>query len=208
MISKTTSKRVLLAIVLVGVVLIGFIVSQTLLSSLTHQLPRQSGFVPPANHSVIIQNPAQIITGLPVRLTIPAIKVDSAVQPVGITPDGFMDTTKGPGEVGWYKFGQHPGENGSAVMTGHYGWKNGIAAAFDNLSKLIIGDKLYSEDEKGVTTTFVVRELKRYEQNQDATSIFRSGDGKAHLNLITCEGAWSNVTKTYSNRLVVFADKQ
>src|SRR3989344_2613905 len=33
-------------------------------------------------------------------------------------------------------------------------------------------------------------------------------DGAAHLNLITCEGAWDKVSRTYSQRLVVFTDRE
>lgn len=36
-----------------------------------------------------------------------------------------MDTPKSPFDVGWFRLGKRPGENGSAVVSGHYGkWKN------------------------------------------------------------------------------------
>ena len=79
---------------------------------------------------------------------------------------------------------------------------------FDNLYKLTPGDKIYVEDEKGATTTFVVRESQKYNPNADALKVFISNDGKSHLNLITCEGVWDKVFKSYSKRLVVFADKE
>jgi hypothetical protein len=37
--------------------------------------------------------------------------------------------------------------------------------------------------------------------------VFASNDGGAHLNLITCAGEWNKGKKSYSERLVVFADK-
>ena len=79
---------------------------------------------------------------------------------------------------------------------------------FDNLNKLVQGDKIYVEDDKGVTTTFIVQESTIYDPEVNASSVFYSGDGKSHLNLITCEGVWEEAQKTYSNRLVVFADKE
>ena len=116
---------------------------------------------------------------------------------------------KGPIDVAWFSLGPRPGDNGSAVITGHYGhWKNGGGSVFDDLNKLSPGDKIYVEDKKGATITFVVRELQTYGQNEFAPGVFNSGDGKAHLYLITCEGTWSSAQKTYSNRLVVFVDKQ
>lgn len=113
----------------------------------------------------------------------------------------------GPSEVAWFDLGSLPGENGSAVIDGHSGWKNGIPAAFDNLYKLHKGNKIYTENSKGIITTFVVREIKIYKYNEDVPEVFNSSDGKAHLNLITCTGFWNQILKSHSSRLVVFADK-
>ena len=147
-------------------------------------------------------------SGLPVRLKIPKIKVDAAIEYVGLTSEGAMAVPLGPADAAWFDLGPRPGENGSAVIAGHEGWKDGIAAIFDNLHELQKGDQIYVEDGKGITTTFVVRELGTYGENQDASNVFSSSDGKAHLNLITCEGTWNAVRKSYSDRLVVFADKE
>ncbi len=59
---------------------------------------------------------------------------------------------------------------GSSVIAGHYGWKDGKAAAFDDLYKVKPGDDIYIEDDKGGTITFVVRESRLY--NQDANAAF------------------------------------
>lgn len=85
------------------------------------------------------------------------------------------------------------------------------ASVFDDLYKLRKGDKLYIENDKGETISFVVRENRRYDPKlgkTEATYIFGSNDGKPHLNLITCEGEWDARTQQYSQRLVVFADKE
>jgi LPXTG-site transpeptidase (sortase) family protein len=145
--------------------------------------------------------------GLPTILIIPAIDVDAAIAPVGLTAAGVMGVPVGPTSTTWFDLGPRPGEIGSAVIAGHEGWKDGIAAIFDNLYELRPGDKIHIIDNQGVTMTFVVRALKLYDQNADAASVFSSSDGKAHLNLITCEGTWSAAQKSYSNRLVVFADE-
>jgi sortase A len=150
----------------------------------------------------------QANVGLPVRLKIPKINVDAAVEYVGLASNGAMDVPKGAADVAWFDPGPRPGEKGSAVIAGHEGWKNGIPAVFDDLHTLQQGDKLYIEDEKGATTAFVVRELRIYGENEDASGVFGSSDGKAHLNLITCEGVWNTTRKSYSDRLVVFADKE
>lgn len=155
------------------------------------------------------QNPQQAdLIRFPIRLRIPKINIDAAVEHVGLTSHGTMDVPKGPADVAWFDLGPRPGEDGNAVIAGHEGWKNGIPAVFDNLYKLQKGDELYVEDEKGAITTFVVREVRMYGENEDASVVFGSSDGKAHLNLITCEGIWNAAQKSYSNRLVVFTDKE
>jgi len=148
----------------------------------------------------------KINSDLPVRLKIPKINVDSAIEYVGLTDQGAMDVPSGPVDVAWFNLGPRPGESGSAVISGHYGWKNNIPAVFDNLYKLSMGDRVYVEYEKGIMTTFVVRELKSYDQNENAVDVFTSDDGIPHLNLVTCEGVWDKIKKSYSNRLVVFTD--
>jgi LPXTG-site transpeptidase (sortase) family protein len=161
---------------------------------------------PPA--SLNREIPQQIISALPVHIKIPSINVDAAIEHVGLTSDGSMAVPKGPSNTAWYDLGTRPGDIGSAVISGHYGWKNNIPAAFDNLHKLAQGDKIYVEGDDGKTITFIVREYRIYDQNADASDVFDSRDGASHLNLITCEGVWNSVQKSYSGRLVVFADKQ
>lgn len=146
--------------------------------------------------------------GVPVRLKIPKIEVDAVIDPVGLTSEGAMNAPKNPSHVGWYSLGSRPGEKGTAVVDGHAGWKNGIPAVFDFLYKLRKGDNLYIEDEYGKTIVFVVREIRRYDPQADASYVFNSHDNNAHLNLITCEGLWDSVSRTSPRRLVVFADKE
>ena len=145
--------------------------------------------------------------GFPVRLKIPKIKIDTAVEYVDISPNGAVGVPKGPINVGWYKEGPRPGEVGSAVIDGHSGWKNGIFAVFDNLYKLQKGDKVYVQDKKGIILTFVVQKIVRYKPDADASDLFNSNDGKSHLNLVTCAGVWDVKAKTHSERLVVFTDR-
>ena len=139
-------------------------------------------------------------------MEIPAIHVDATVDSVGSTSLGAMDTPKDSASVAWYDLGPRPGQNGDAVIDGHSGWEKNIPAVFDHLDTLSIGDKIYVQDGNGATDTFIVRQVQIYKDNADASLIFHSTDGKAHLNLITCAGTWDAVTKNSSDRLVVFAD--
>lgn len=144
---------------------------------------------------------------LPVHLIIPKIGVDAALDYVGLTPQGELGVPTDPANVAWYDHGPRPGEEGNAVIDGHFGYRDHIPAVFDNLHALQRGDRLYVEDKKDKTITFIVRELRTYSPGEYAPAVFRSGDGRAHLNLITCQGNWNQTQKSYPNRLVVFADK-
>lgn len=172
----------------------------------TNSMPDSSAL--PVENGIIFSNQEQENVGLPVRLKIPVIEVDSTIIPVGLTPDGAMDVPKDPAEVAWYSPGTRPGMIGSAVIAGHYDWVNNMDAVFDNLHKLYKGDKIFVEDEKGVVFTFVVREIKIYDKDNEASDVFISNDNKAHLNLITCTGSWDKTEKTFSERLIIFTDKE
>jgi LPXTG-site transpeptidase (sortase) family protein len=142
----------------------------------------------------------------PQQLTIRSIDVSAAIKPAGLTSAGDMDINDNPNELAWYKFGPKPGEAGSAVIAGHYGWKNGKPAVFNELNKLVKGDEMTVKDEVGRTMVFAVTRTAAYDPNQDATDVFKSNDGTARLNVITCQGTWSNSEQTYSKRLVIFTE--
>lgn len=146
----------------------------------------------------------KISPGSPLRLTIPAINVNAGIQHVGITPKGEMGVPSNTLDVGWFDLGPRPGERGNAVIAGHLDGEHGAAGVFTNLDKLKEGDKLYIEDGTGTSIAFVVRERRIYNPGY-ADEVFSQSDS-VHLNLITCGGAWDGVIKSYSKRLVVFAD--
>lgn len=149
--------------------------------------------------SNIIQQKTQ---GFPVRLKIPAINVNAGIQQVGVTQTGEMDVPSNTVDAGWFKMGSRPGEKGSAVISGHFNGSSGEAGVFFNLYKLKAGDKLYIEDSNGKSIGFVVQESRTYDPGF-ADEVFSLSDS-AHLNLVTCDGVWDGVKKSYSKRLVVF----
>ena len=67
--------------------------------------------------------------------------------------------------------------------------------------------KIYIQDNTGATTTFVVSKIGIYDQNANASDVFGSNDGKAHLNLITCEGIWNVASASRPSRLVIFTER-
>jgi len=151
----------------------------------------------------------QTSPGVPIRLIIPKIGINAVIESLGITPTGEIGVPKGPATTAWFNLGPRPGDIGNAVISGHFGyWKTGVGSVFDNLNKLVKGDNIYVEDEYGKTFVFIVRESKIYDLSADASSVFNSVDGNSHLNLVTCEGVWLPAQKTFTNRFVIFSDKE
>jgi len=199
--SKSMARRIVFSIIAVGLLAAA---APTL--GLAFNRPAQS-IARETSHTPVLSQKSVNDIGIPIRLRIPAINVNSAVEPVGITPGGVMDIKENQDNTAWYKYGPRPGENGNAVIAGHYGWDHQKPSVFTQLSKLQEGDKLYVDSDKRTTIAFVIRKSKRYNPDADTTAIFKSNDGNSHLNLITCDGSWDEAKKSYTNRLVVFADR-
>jgi LPXTG-site transpeptidase (sortase) family protein len=168
------------------------------------KLPVTGTGVPVSSAYSSIPTSGGIPEGLPVRLEIPSIGVESFIEDAYITPEGAMEVPSGTVDVAWFALGPHPGQVGSAVIGGHFGIESGVSFVFYNLSKLKVGDNVYIIDDKGNTITFVVNSTSLFAANADATTVFTSSDGLAHLNLITCEGIWNAVAGEYPERTVVF----
>lgn len=153
-----------------------------------------------------LRDPSPTPRGLPVRLIIPSIGVNSAIEDAYVTPNGRMDVPAGSVNVAWYALGFRPGQTGSAVVGGHFGIDNGVPKVFYDLNKLTVGDKVYITDDQKKTLAFQVRSIRLFGRNDDSTPVFVSSDGLAHLNLITCEGVWNKIDDSYPDRRVVFTD--
>jgi sortase (surface protein transpeptidase) len=143
--------------------------------------------------------------GLPVSLRIPRIGIDTKVEHLGMTPAGEMAAPQEDQDVAWFDLGPRPGDTGSAVIAGHLDGRGGKLAVFDKLSELSPGDNLSVEDDQGKTISFTIRSKHLYASGEIVPKVFSSESG-THLNLITCAGTWDASRKSYSQRLVIFAD--
>lgn len=149
-----------------------------------------------------------VVAERPVRLVIPAIGVDAPVQSIGLTADGQeMAVPDNFTDVGWYELGVRPGMSGSAVMAGHLNGRNTPEAVFYDLHTLQIGDEVIVIDAKHAGEIFVVTRIESYDYDDATADVFISDDGKSHLNLITCGGAWLVDEAVYDTRIVVFTEQ-
>ena len=142
---------------------------------------------------------------VPVRLNIPAIGVDAAVEQVGKTAAGAMATPKSFSNVGWYALGAQPGAEGSAVIDGHVNNALTRAGVFEHLNLVKVGDTVTVSDADNKTLAYTVSEIDEYPaEGAPAASIFAS-TGSSQLVLITCDGSWDGSAHTFDKRLVVYA---
>lgn len=169
-----------------------------------HSKTQSTTQCPGENKQVLASETQKENLTVPVRLKIPNLNVDATIESVGLTAKGAMGVPNNTANVGWFYLGPRPGENGSAVIAGHFNKENGEPGVFANLYTLKKGDKLFVEDNRGMSVVFVVQEIRNHD-SEYADEVFTRND-KAYLNLVTCEGIWDEVKKSYSKRLVVFAD--
>jgi sortase (surface protein transpeptidase) len=143
---------------------------------------------------------------VPLRLLIPIIGVNAAIEQVGIADNGDLDTPSlSPWtDTGWYVDGPRPGEQGSAVIDGHLNQPGNYPAVFWRLYQLRAGNEAIVLDSNGKVWRFLVIDVAYYTpQNAPYQLIFGNTSGK-YLNLITCAGDWIPSLQQTTERLVIY----
>jgi LPXTG-site transpeptidase (sortase) family protein len=139
-----------------------------------------------------------------VTITIDAIDVDGApITPVGVLDNGEMEIPPGS-EVGWYRFGPAPGEDGSAVLAAHISF-NGRDGVFRHLSRVDPGDLVEISFDDGTASTYEVVETAQYPKDGLPFDRVFSREGDPVLTLITCGGDFNRSIRSYSDNLVAYA---
>jgi hypothetical protein len=141
--------------------------------------------------------------GQPVRLQIPSIKVDAAIEYVGLTPNGDMDAPKNYDNTAWYELGARPGDIGNAAIAGHVDSKTRKAVFWD-LAKLKPGNEIFVVGDDGVTRRFVVTALDSYERTDAPLQQIFGPTPERHLNIITCDSSTPFSNGHYAANVVVY----
>jgi hypothetical protein len=140
----------------------------------------------------------------PVRLRIPAARVDTALQRLGRAGDGGIQVPSRPGVAGWYAAGPRPGQSGPAVVLGHVDSKRGPAVFF-RLAKLRPGAAVYVDRADGSTARFRVKRLAQVPKSRFPTDLVFAPTLEASLRLVTCGGSIDPATRHYRDNVIVFA---
>lgn len=141
---------------------------------------------------------------VPVALSVEGVAVDSArIVPVGVEENGEMEIPPAK-EVGWYRFGPTPAQDGSSVLAAHIAW-NGRNGVFRSLAEVKIGALVTVEYDDGSLTRHVVTEIAQYSKDRLPLDRVFAKAGPAILALITCGGAFNPSLDSYDDNVVVYA---
>ncbi len=156
-------------------------------------------------HSPFEQDLTPISTP-PERLIIPVARIDIALVPLGVDSTGRLDVPSDPSRGGWYFRSAKAGDDGTVLIDAHYDDVHGRPAAFYNLKRVTVGDKLVLVDSYGRQFPYRVTEVIYVGlDTADRVQQLSSGASGASLTLITCGGRWLSGASTYSARLIVHA---
>jgi LPXTG-site transpeptidase (sortase) family protein len=154
-----------------------------------------------AREAVFIENP-----NLPRHLTVPSLNISADVIPMGVTDTGNMAVPDNYTDVSWYESGVRPGGKGSAVLAGHVDDGFDLSGVFHGLHNIRVGDSVFVTDALGETLHFKVTEIAIFGYKDKNIERIFTEESSSRLNLITCEGKWLPLEKTYDKRLVVFTE--
>ncbi|GHA87185.1 class F sortase [Streptomyces chryseus] len=141
----------------------------------------------------------------PVRVRIPAIRVDAPVMRLGLGPDGSLDVPPAGDRnlAGWYKDGTPPGAKGTSVFAGHVDNARG-PSVFYHLGALKKGHTVEVLRKDGRTAVFTVDAVEVYDSEHFPEERVYAASGQAELRLITCGGTFSEKTG-YRGNVVAYA---
>ncbi|TDQ58333.1 sortase family protein [Actinomycetospora succinea] len=195
-----------------GVVLLGWAV--------THQSgppPAPVSAGPPPPSSLVAAPPGREVEAAeplgtsspPATLRVPAIRVDSPVDQVGLNPDRTMEVpaegSPGYDHAAWFRYSVTPGLQGPSVIIGHVDSAEAGPSVFYELGRLRPGDRAEVVRADGATVTFEVTEVAVYPKDAFPTDRVYGPTAGPELRLITCGGSFDRGAGSYRDNTVVFA---
>jgi hypothetical protein len=149
--------------------------------------------------------PGRVLPAAPALLAIPALQVQAAVVPVGVT-GGILDVPTGPAQVGWWSASALAGSaTGSVVLDGHVDSAATGPGALFHLTDLSAGDRLVLTTTAGARRSYVVIGRRVYPKTGGLPADLFAIDGPPRLVLITCGGPFDRAAGSYLDNIVVFA---
>lgn len=139
----------------------------------------------------------------PVSMVIEDIDVvDATIIPVGVNPDQTFEVPPAD-QVGWYRFGPTPGEEGSAVLAAHIAF-DGVDGVFRHLADVEVGAVVVVGYDDGTSQRYRIDSVTDYFKEELPPELF-ARDGDSQLALITCGGTFNPQLRSYESNTVAVA---
>jgi hypothetical protein len=142
----------------------------------------------------------------PVRIAIPAIKVEAPVGRVGLAEDGSIAVppVQRHNEAGWFDQGPTPGQFGPAIIVGHADTRTG-PSIFHDVTKLRPGARVEVTRRDRSVAVFEVNSVEHFDKARLPGDRVYGDFSRPGLRLITCGGEWKGGSIGYADNIVVFA---
>jgi hypothetical protein len=144
----------------------------------------------------------------PLSITIPAIGLQSQVNPIGLAGDGSIAVPQ-PGprldEAAWFEKSPTPGQPGPSIIEGHVDSDSG-PSVFYELGKVRPGQRILVDRADGRRVTFTVDAVRNYLKSSFPTRVVYGAEDLSTpaLRLITCS-KFDPTTRHHVGNAVVFA---
>ena len=142
----------------------------------------------------------------PTRVVIPALDVRSDLLDLGIADDGTAEVPEQFERAGWFTPGGRPGARGPTVVMGHVDSLDG-PAVFADLGDLRPGDTVEVTVADGTVATYAVTGTETVEKDTFPTAAVFGATTADVLRLITCTGDFDRGERSYTDNLVVSAER-
>jgi hypothetical protein len=149
--------------------------------------------------------PPPLPAAAPVGVVLPGTAEPVPLVPVGALASGALQLPERPTVLGWFAPGAVPGDAaGSAVIAGHVDSARYGSGPLEQLYAVDLGQVVEVVDAAGERHRFAVTSRTSYRKTALPAEVFRT-DGPPQLALITCGGAFDEVTGNYADNVVVLA---
>ena len=139
--------------------------------------------------------------GVPRRLSIPELHVDTSIEPVAATEAGIE--VPPIGRAGWFDGGSRPGDAGRAVIIGHLDGAAG-PGVFENVPSIKTGSEIVVVDEDdGVHRFAVTGKVQVAKEEFPADAVYGASE-RPVLVLVTCGGEYVEGSG-YTDNVVIYA---
>ena len=142
----------------------------------------------------------------PVSVAVPAIGVASELVDLGIAADGSAEVPVDYDLAGWFSGGGRPGSRGPTVLLGHVDSTAG-PAVFYALRDLAPGDVVEVGVADGSTARYAVTGSEQVAKDEFPTAAVFGATTEDVLRLVTCTGEFDRGARSYTDNLVVTAER-